>query len=359
MKNKIVLLIIIAIIFVGGFCVWKTLVSATPSFQTATVALTSISSQISAPGTIHSQNEATLHFQTGGKVVYLPYKIGDVVWSGATIAQLDTYALQRQLTASLNTYRATRDTFDQQQQNAQNGNLQKQQKTALDSSTSSPVDNTDIINTIAQRVLDQNQATLDNSVINVELANYALQLSSLTSPINGVITAEDVTVSNVNVTTSTAFSVADPTLPIFKARISESDIDYVTLGALALIALTGQNKQLNGTVIQIDPQKQVDTMGSYYNVDIQSDALKQSGKLGQSGNVLIANTQSGKHLLIPAWTIVNHNFVWALDHNNPTLKKVSVGAIHGKNIEILSGLSPSDKIITNPQAIAKTKYSLL
>jgi RND family efflux transporter MFP subunit len=359
MKNKSFIITIVIILFLAiGLFTWQASVNSS-SFQTSTVAVKSISSQISASGTIHSQNEATLHFQTGGKVVYLPYKVGDSVNQGATIAELDTYALQRELTASLNTYRATRDTFDQAQQNAQNGNLQNQQKFALDNSASSPVDNTNVINDIAKRVLDQNQATLDNSVINVELANYAMQLSTLSSPITGVITAEDITVPNINVTPLTSFSIADPTSPIFKANVAESDIDYVTVGADVLITLNGAPKQISGTVTQIEPQKITDATGSYYIVDIQSDDLKQYGKLGQSGNVLIANTQSGSHLLIPLWAVVGHNSVWILEENKPVLKTITTGTTHGEDIEVLSGLSVNDKIIVSPQSVAKTHYSIL
>lgn len=362
MKSKSLLIVLgtIVIVLVVLFSATKLLALSThPTYQTDTVAIKSIQDEISATGTIHSENEATLHFQTGGKIVYLPYKVGDAVYQGATIAQLDTYTLQRQLTAALNTYRSTRDTFDQTQQNNQNGNLAQQQKKTLDASAASPIDNTDVINNIVKSVVDQNQATLDNSVINVELANYALQLASLTSPINGVITAEDITTPNVNVTPVTSFSVADPTAPIFKAHVAETDIDYVTTGADVLITLNGLNKQLSGTVTQIEPQKITDTTGSYYIVDIASTDLKQYGKLGQAGNVLIANTQSGEHLLIPTWAILNHNYVWVLDNNQPVLKQVTIGKTHGSNTEVLSGVTADEKIITNPEAIAKNKYNIL
>ena len=359
-KNLLITLFVVIIVIAFLFGVTKMLAfTSHTTYQTDTIAVTSIQDEISGTGSIHSQNEATLHFQTGGKVVYLPFKVGDAVYQGATIAQLDTYALQRQLTASLNTYRSTRDTFDQTQQNNQNGTLQQQQKKTLDSSAASPVDNTDVINDIVRRVLDQNQATLDISVINVELANYALQLASLTSPINGVITAEDITVANVNITPATSFSVADPTTPIFKAHIAETDIDYVATGADVLIQLNGLSKKLAGSVSQIEPQKITDATGSYYIVDVASDDLKQYGKLGQAGSVLIANTTSGKHLLVPTWAILNHNYIWILDNNQPMLKKVVVGKIHGHSIEVLRGLSLNEKIITNPQALAKNKYSIL
>lgn len=359
MKNKIFLSSIVVIILVLAAGTFQLVASSQPHFETATVTVKPIASEISASGTMHSENEATVHFQTGGKVVMLPYKVGDTIYQGATIAQLDTYALQRQLTAALNTYRSTRDTFDQQQQNAQNGNLAGQQKFTIDSTTTSKIDNTDVINDTIKRILDQQQATLDNSVISVELANYALQLATLTSPINGVLTAEDITTPNINVTPLTSFSVADPTTPIFKAHVAETDVDYVTVGSTVHITLTGLIQELDGTVTQIEPQKITDATGNYYIVDVASPGFKQYGKLGQSGHVLIENTISGEHLLIPAWTVLGHNYVWVLQNNNPIMRKITTGKVHGNSIEVLSGLSLGDKVISNPQAIAKLKYTLL
>ena len=45
---------------------------------------------------------------------------------------------------------------------------------------------------------------------NVDLANYALQLATLTSPINGVLLHEDVNTAGVNISPVTTFIVADP-----------------------------------------------------------------------------------------------------------------------------------------------------
>ncbi|MGH7246396.1 MAG: HlyD family efflux transporter periplasmic adaptor subunit, partial [Candidatus Levyibacteriota bacterium] len=134
MKNKkflgiMLLLAIVAIVVTEGILlVFSTMQK---SVQTQSVAITKIKSTIAATGTIHSQNEATLHFQTGGKLVYLPFKQGDVISQGQTIAQLDTYQLQRELTAALNTYRSTRDQFDQTQQNANSSVTQNNQRGQL------------------------------------------------------------------------------------------------------------------------------------------------------------------------------------------------------------------------------------
>ncbi|HET9946632.1 MAG TPA: efflux RND transporter periplasmic adaptor subunit [Patescibacteria group bacterium] len=360
MNRKIIITTIIgAVLIVSGVSFALKPNQPTPN-PLQTVLVKPVSNTISAQGSIHSVSEATLHFQTGGKVVYLPFKEGDAVTQGQIIAQQDTYALQQQLTQALNTYRSTRDTFDQQQENAQNGNLQGQQKTTLNTYVTSPVTNTDVINSIVKRVLDQNQATLDNSVISVQLANNALSLATLTAPFSGVITHEDISVPNVNVTTSTSFSLADPSTPVFKAQVLQSDIDFVSVGATATIKLNGNSKSLKGTVTKIYPDKVTTPSGeAAYTVDISSPDLLTQGKLSQSGIVLITSSAQQATVLVPLWTVVGHQAIWIMKDNQPVLTPVTLGKTHGSLIEVLSGLSQSDSVITNPQTIAKMKYTLL
>ena len=116
------------------------------------IAVRSVSSNILANGEVTAQNQATLHFQTGGKLASLPFKEGDSVSAGQTIATLDSYTIQKQLTAALNTYRSTRDSFDQTQQNQGNNVLQNQQQKVTGDSDS------DYLNQVAKRLVDQNQA---------------------------------------------------------------------------------------------------------------------------------------------------------------------------------------------------------
>lgn len=218
MKKKILLaLVIVLVIGAGIFVVYNRGIASmsrkSVNESSTTVSVKFINSTITADGTVTAQNQAKLNFQTPGKLVYLPFKEGDAVSVGQTIAQLDTYELQRELTAALNTYKITRDTFDQTLQNSQDDAL-KTQLTPTYSSVN--IEHTDAIGAAIQRIVDQNQASLGNSVINVELANYALQLSRLTSPLRGIITHEDVTVPGINITQATSFTVADPSSMVFR-----------------------------------------------------------------------------------------------------------------------------------------------
>ena len=364
MKNKkFILTLAISVLLVLGITYSAISLINKQSFSTESIAIKPLSSEISADGSIHSENEATLHFQTGGKLISLPVKEGDQVFQGQMIGQLDTYPLQKQLTAALNNYRSTRDTFDQNQANSQTGVLQGGQKYTLDVQNKVGVSGqqqVDIINDMAKRILDQNQTTLDNSVINVELANYAMQLATLTSPINGVITHEDVTVPNVNITPATSFSVADPNALIFKADVSPTDIQFINVGSKAKIKMDGVDQTLEGSVSKISPQKITLSNGQdAYEVDVVSDQLKSNGKLGAAGKVLIETNITEASIIVPTWVILGHNYIWVLEKNKPVLKKVTIGKTYDGQTEITSGLSKQDEILLNPKSIIEKNYKLL
>ena len=297
----LITILTVAGIFIGNKYLTLSASSHANSGLTTTTSVQYISSTITADGTVTAESQAKINFQTSGKLVYLPFKEGDTVSAGQTIAQLDTYLLQRQLTAALNTYRSTRDTFDQTQQNAQDNVLNPQLAPTYSKSN---IDNSNAVNDAIKRLVDQNQVTLDNSVINVELANYALQLSKLTSPIKGIITHEDITVPGINITPATSFTIADPETMVFRANVPMGNIYYISEGSTVTLAIDGIQNKMQGTILKIYPSKvTLPTGQAVYQVDIQSDELKKQAKLDEAGTAIIY-TNSQNVALVPAWTIL-------------------------------------------------------
>lgn len=329
---------------------------------TTETAVRFVSSIITADGTVTAQDQAALHFQTSGKLTYLSVREGDRVYQGQTVAQLDTYELKRELTSALNTYRSTRNTFDQVKDSSQNNYLQAQQYYPYNTYGAAGIggiSETNAINDIVKRIIDQNQANLDNSVINVELANYALQLATLTSPLNGIVTHEDVNLAGQNITSTTTFTIADPATMIFRANVPTESIYYITEGSPVTLAIDGLPNKIMGTVIKIYPAKVVLSNGqAVYEVDIQSDELKKQAKLDEAGTAMI-NTNAENVALVPAWTVLGGKYIWVDNKGRPVLKTVMTGKVHGKEIEITTGLSSGDKIITDPEYISSLKYRIL
>ena len=345
---------------VGAFIIFKPAPSKTVSTTTTSVRF--VSSTISADGAVTAQNQATLHFQIAGKLISLPFKEGDTIKNGQTIAALDSYAIQKQLEGALNTYRTVRNSFDQTKDNVQD-NVQKAQLiypynyyglAGMGNDTREGA-----INDAIKRIVDQNQANLDNSVINVQLANNAYQLSTITSPLNGVLLHEDVSVSGLNVSPATSFVVADPTTAVFRANVPINTINYVSIGSRAEIAIDGLANKIEGTVIDIYPSKVILQNGqAVYQVDIQSDQVVKNAKLDQTGIALI-KTNAENVALVPAWTVLGGKYIWVLDSGKPQLKPVTTGKIHDTDIEITSGLTSQDILIINPEYIQSLHYSSL
>ena len=364
-KNKKTLLFVIPILIIlitGTLFGFRQFVSKSEQPETQTISVKNLNSTILADGNVVSENEATLHFQTGGKVTYLPLKEGDKIYKGQTIAKLDTYVLEKQLSQALNNYQAVRDNFDQSQENGQNGVAQGQQKFALDNTNKvqmSSDDKNTVSDDIVKRLLDQQQLSLNSSVANVDLANYAIELSHLQSPINGTLIHQDITTINSNVSPSNSFVIADLSKLIFKSFVPENYIQLIQTGDQATIKIKGDDHNYQGTVTKIYPEKtKLNNGQSAYQVDIKSDDLAKNAKYNQSGSVVFNLNDADNISVVPSWLVINKQFIWVKNNTGFVKKTITVGKSFGDQTQITSGLDPLDQIITNPEVIGKNKYLL-
>ncbi len=350
------------VVVIGVFAV-TFLVSAASPQKAETVAVNSISEQILATGSIAAQNQATLNFQMGGKLVYLPFKEGDTIYQGQTIAELDTTALQKQLQIAANNYQTAKNNGDQTQEAQAAGILEGQQRTSLDTTNRnaySAIPEDSVIYDNVAKIVDNALLAQNSAQLGVDLANYSLQLSALTSPINGIVLHEDVTTAGVNVTPVTSFIVADPKSMVFSANVRQQDIDFISVGNPVVVSLDSLGGQtLQGVVDRIYPQKMTLANGDQvYRVDVTINNLPGTVKFGQSGTVLIKSNFNQKVILVPSWTVLSDSYVWVSDNGKPVLKNVIVGDTINGQTEVLSGLGDTDKVITNPEAIISKLYTI-
>jgi len=363
-KGTIKNLTIIACVVIIGIFAVIFLANAAQAPKTETSGVQTVSQQILATGSVAAQNQAVLNFQIGGKLAYLPFKEGDKIYQGQTIANLDTYALQKQLQLTANTYQTVSNSTDQVLKGQQAGIIEGQQRTSLDTTNKNAYSNTTEVTVISdnvKRIVDNAMLAQNSAQINTDLANYALQLGTLTSPIDGIVLHEDVNTAGVNITPVTSFIVADPNSMVFSANVRQQDIAFISVGNSASVLLDSSNGQyVNGVVDKIYPQKTILANGEEaYRVDIKIDNLSTTGKFGQGGTVLIKSNFNQKVILVPSWAVLSNNYIWVLSNNKPLLKKITVGDDVNNQTEILKGLSDTDKIITNPGSILSNLYQIL
>jgi len=164
---------ITAVILIIGFVIARrTILKPPPSYQTATASVKDLTQTLEVSGVIEAETKATLKFQTIGKLGWIGVKEGDSVNKWQAIASLDKSILKKNLEKVLNDYMHQRWDFDQIRED----NLV----------TTDNYDDYSFTNTI-ERLIEQEQFTLNSEVLDVEIQDLTNRLATLTSPITGIV----------------------------------------------------------------------------------------------------------------------------------------------------------------------------
>ncbi len=322
-NKKVILTIIILLVvfFVGNKNAQNKKIIQTTNVQNKTITQT-----ISASGTVHSQNEAALHFASSGKLAYINAKQGDKVKKYQLIAQLDKQQLEKTLKKNLNLYLNQRNSFED----------------TKDSQESI------VITDALKRIAENSQNTLNNTVIDVEIQDLALQYSNLYSPIDGYIIDNPQALVGQNILiTDTIATVADLDKINFIGEVDESDIAKVQTSQPSKIKLDAfEDKDLD-TQVDVIGQKAITTStGSTAFQAFFKMQNNQNIRIGMNGtaSIVVASAQNVKS--VPFEAIIDDKFVYVKSGNKFVKKEIKKGIESDTEVEIVSGLSEGDLILT-------------
>jgi len=295
-----------------------------------------IVSSISASGVLAGKETANLRFKSPGKLAYINVKAGDKVFTGQTLASLDTTDLSITLQQTENNLKDKQTTLDKIYDDIhlfQYGNMGTNGETE------------------AQRALRTTaEVARDNTYDTVRAAREALLNASIFSPISGIVTRTDITAGQVVSTTDLITQVVDISELYFDAEVDESDISKISLGQKARVTLNSYNdKGFTGTVSQIKPITKTASSGAtVVIIRIKLDNPKIDFISDLNGQAEIEINHSENALSIPQDALVDEKYVYT--QNGKGVKKVEVktGISSDIDIEIKSGLSENEKVVKNP-----------
>jgi multidrug efflux pump subunit AcrA (membrane-fusion protein) len=145
-------LVVVVVLIVGGIFYFRQQQAKKVVLKFSQPIRQDITQTLQASGVVDAKEKALLRFAAGGKLVYLGAKEGDVVKKWQTIATIDARDLKKRLEKSLNTYSQQRNSWDQ----------------TLDDTKDRA------IATRENRTVNTSQLTLDNIVVDVELASIGI-----------------------------------------------------------------------------------------------------------------------------------------------------------------------------------------
>jgi RND family efflux transporter MFP subunit len=305
-------------------------------YETAKVKVQDLSQTVSASGEVVAEKQVTLKFQTSGKLAWVGVKEGDQVKKWQAIASLDKEELRQTLKKELNDYMNERWDFDQDREDYL--------------ITSDDLDSYTLENDI-RRILDKAQFDLNNKVIDVEIADLAIRLATLVTPIDGIVVDIEEPVAGVNITPATAeFIIADPSEMKFVANIDETDIGLVRLGQKVTLVLDAYEEEFEGEITKIAFSAVATSGGgTAFPIEIKlPENLNQKFKVGMNGDAEILVNSKADTLTVPSRAIKEEAgaaFVQVIEGREVRQVEVKTGLENDSKTEITEGLEDGQDVI--------------
>lgn len=339
-RGKIIVIIVIALI---GFWRIQAYRNSGLKVEVSKVIKGNLVESVSASGEVSATEAANLTFQTAGTLQKINVQAGDNVNKNQILAQLNLTSLNsayQEANANLRAAEATlAHTYDQIQGH-----------------------NTD--ETFAQRdTRTSAETSKDYYYWAFVAAKHNLEGAIVKSPFNGIVTIVPTNLlpgSFISSPSQATFQVVNPKTIYFRADIDELDVPKVKVGQKVKVQLDAYPDQTyDGAVINIEYGSVItSTGGTAYRIKVSmpdNNGLKF--RLGMNGNAEIIKDTKTDVLMIPQTAIVETNgksYVYLVTPDKTAkLHEVNTGSSSINDIEITSGLSGGETIITQPPSNIK------
>ena len=324
-------------------------------YQTTTIEPTTISSSVTATGTVEPVKQVEVGTQVSGIIdkIYVDYN--SVVKAGQLIAELDMSVLQTELESSRANLSAAKVEYDYQTRNYERikGLYDKELVSATEFEQ-------------AQYSYDKAKFSYSQAQSNYTKAQKNIGYAKIYSPIDGVVLSRAVdegqTVAS-GFSTPTLFTIAnDLTAMRVIANVDEADIGAVKDGQHVDFQVDAfPEDTFRGTVTQV--RLQATTTSNVVTYQVVIDAPNPDLKLmpGLTANITIYTLEKEGVLAVPVRALrftpegekYQENVVWKQQQDGQlTASKVVTGVSDGIQTEILEGVSVGDRVVTGTKLVS-------
>jgi RND family efflux transporter MFP subunit len=174
-----------------------------------------------------------------------------------------------------------------------------------------------------------------------------LGYTKITAPFNGVITRKLADVGDLASPGKPLIELEDPHVLQFEAAVPEAIIDKVVLGAKFPVRIGAQRPE--GTVSEIAPSADAASRTFLVKLDLPPTPELRAG---QFGRVEIPVSQTNV-LRAPVTAVIQRGqmeLVFVVTNKHAQLRLVKTGRRFGNEIELLSGVSAGEKVVTQGAA---------
>ncbi|PIQ67015.1 MAG: hypothetical protein COV95_00980 [Candidatus Zambryskibacteria bacterium CG11_big_fil_rev_8_21_14_0_20_40_24] len=193
------------------------------------------------------------------------------------------------------------------------------------------------------------ESKVKQSQSEIDSIKSRLEKTVLRSPINGIVTKQDVKVGEIAPASTALISIISKDDMEIEANVSEVNIGKIKEGnSVSVIFDAYPDRNYAGKVFYIEPGETVIDGVVNYKIKVSLEENLEDLKSGLTANLKIETAQKEDVLKIPQYAITQKNgefFVTKISNNSSAEIRVSLGirGIDG-TVEVLSGLEEGDMV---------------
>ena len=369
-KNSIIVLVAAIVVFFG-YKYFTTEKKASIAVQTVKLSKQNVTTSVTATGTVEPVDQVDVGTQVSGIINHIYADYNSPVKKGQLLAELDKTNLQESVNNALAQYNASLNELNYYQQNY------NRQNNMYKSGVISKADYEQAAYQVknSQETVSQRKTALAQARTNLSYAN-------IYAPIDGIILSREVEEGQTvaaSMTTPTLFTIAkDITKMQVEANVDEADIGGVEVGQRVSFTVDAYpQEEFSGRVRQVRLSATTESNVVTYTVIIDADNPEQKLKPGLTATITIFTQELKGTNTVPASAIAfspdtetlqkyyqqnqitakipevktgknKEKYIW-IKNNDGSLsqKQITIGINDGINIQVVSGLTGSEQIVTS------------
>jgi RND family efflux transporter MFP subunit len=275
-------------------------------------------------GTVRSKQRAVIEAKVSGRVSQYLATPGQMVASGALLAELDAQEI-----------RARREQAAATLEQADKEMARTKQLIASNAISRQDFDAAVTKQKVAWAALSE--------------ADTMLGYARVTAPFDGVITRKFADVGDLAMPGKPLMEIEAPSSLRFEADLPEAILDRVKLGAKMKVKVASAPKPLEAMVSEIAPVADAVSRTFQVKLDLPSTVGLRTGQFGRV-SVPVAETRL---LLLPKDAVVKRGqmeLIFVAKDEHATLRLVKTGKVLDGGVEILSGLEEGELVIISDVA---------
>ena len=381
-KNSIIVLVAAIVVFFG-YKYFTTEKKASIAVQTVKLSKQNVTTSVTATGTVEPVDQVDVGTQVSGIINHIYADYNSPVKKGQLLAELDKTNLQESVNNALAQYNASLNELNYYQQNY------NRQNNMYKSGVISKADYEQAAYQVknSQETVSQRKTALAQARTNLSYAN-------IYAPIDGIILSREVEEGQTvaaSMTTPTLFTIAkDITKMQVEADVDEADIGGVEVGQRVSFTVDAYpQEEFSGRVRQVRLSATTESNVVTYTVIIDADNPEQKLKPGLTATITIFTQELKDIDTVPASAIAfspdtetlqkyyqqnqitakipevktgknKEKYIWIKNNDGSLSQKlITIGINDGINIQVKSGLTGSEQIVTSldeqTEAVAKSE----